>query len=182
MEKDLTSFLDKTTGLGAQDKLNIVLTGSTDATHVAAHSVLNNPALLTSYKADIINHVNGLVNSGQLAPSYGTTINGWVNAKANSLPSMFTGHESNVLASLRTMNGARDLADSLAKTTNPIFHTGTIPLNINAIGTVASHTTHHAVDRFTAAAIEAQHNTFVPGSEGRGIGIGRDNTFAMNNQ
>ena len=181
LEKDLTGFLNNTNGLGTEDKLQVVLTGSTDATRVAAHSVLNNPALLTSYKAEIINHVNGLVNSGQLAPAYGTTINGRVNAKASSLPSMFTGHESNVLASLRTMNGARDLADALAKTTNPIFHTGTIPLDIQAIGTSASHTTYNAADRFVSAAIQAQNNTYVPWSAGFGMGIGRDNTFAMNN-
>jgi hypothetical protein len=138
----------------------VVLTGSTDATHVAAHSMLNNPNLLITQKAEIIKHISGLVQSGQLAPAYGTTINGWLNANASNLPTMFPGHENEILASLRTLNGARDLADALAKTTNPLRHTGTIPLDINAVGTQASKTVLNQADRFTALAIQTQNNTF----------------------
>ncbi len=97
------------------------------------------------------------------------------------MPATFTGHESDILASMRTLTGAKELADSLASTTNPAFHTGAIPLNLEHVGTAASNTAYNQSDRFVAAAIQYTNNTQIPGSPGFGVGIGRDNTFALNN-
>jgi hypothetical protein len=82
-----------------------------------------------------------------------------------------TGHTNANLASMRMYTGIKEIADSLATSTNPAVTSGGLNLNIATAYSTPGATVLTQADRFVDIGVEATKKVVTDGSKGYAVGL-----------